>query len=194
MELADHRHKVEVPKYDHAVSDDGTTMTYAAKTQSRSRTIIMTLLAMPFVAVGVIALLLVLPGVLIFGGGGSMIGPVLLTIVVCGLVALALYTVGSLPKVVPVRFTRDALLWRGKTYAREHVRLGWRSSGGYVSIGSGAQNTGAALGYALSGVIYLQYGGKEKALITGLHPDRVENVYNDLLRAMNKMGWNFKLD
>ena len=193
MEIADHQASTVMPKFDHSVSSDGETMTFFARTQSRSRMSIAAFLATPFVFVGAIALIIVLPFVLIMGGrsASDAIGPVVMTVLACGGISFVIYAVGSIPKVVPIKFTKDAVLWRGKRYLREHVAFGWRSSGGYVSYGGAAHNTGAALGYALSGRVYLKHGAREITLITGLHPDRVEAVYDDLLRSMNKMGWNF---
>ncbi|RYE58051.1 MAG: hypothetical protein EOP18_01760 [Rhizobiaceae bacterium] len=193
MELADYQASTVMPKFNHTVSSDGETMTFLAKTQSRSRTSIAAFLAMPFVFVCGIALILVLPFVLIMGGrnAAGAVGPVLMTILASGAISFVIYSIGSMPKVVPISFTKDAILWRGKRYLREHVAFGWRSSGGYVSYGGAAHNTGAALGYALSGSVYMKYGAKEITLVTGLHPDRVEAVYDDLLQSMNKMGWNF---
>jgi hypothetical protein len=182
-----------LPKADHKVSADGHSMTYYAKTASRSRTFIAGFLAMPFVFVGALALLIGLPFTLTMGPKAAAgIGPVLLTVLACGGIAFVIYALGAIPKVIPIKFTRDAILFKGKRYLLDHVDyLGWRASGGYVSYGGAAQNTGAALGYALSGRVYMRYGAKEITLITGLHPERTESVYNDIVRFLQRMGRDF---
>lgn len=191
MTLVHPSYSVVHPKLDYEVSADGSTMTYFAKSASRLRAILASMIALPFAAVGTLALLLALPAVLIFPNGASGTPYVLATIVVCGGALFLIAMFATWKKTTPIRFDEKSISFKGKTYLLEHVTsIGWRSSGGYVATGAAA-SAGAAAGYAVSGVVYIVYGSQEVTVITGLHPDNTERVYHDIVRFLAKFGYDY---
>jgi hypothetical protein len=186
MTTAEYAGVVVQPNADHTIDEKNGRLTYNAKTLRAGSYAIASFLMTPLILVMIIAVPMLL--LTLYIGQSGPIGIAFVVVLVTGGAMFGLTKWGLRPRTVPVIFDADSITVNGRTYLLDHVsQIRWRASAGY-SAPAGAAAQGAAIGHALSGQIYIQYGDKEIPIITQLHPDRVQVVYYDILRFLREMG------
>lgn len=187
------------PTSDFQFDDKSQTLTYFARTNSKGRLLVMVLMIFPLVIVGCLSL--------VVGCMASTMQPMrpndqttamiaFLVTVGCIVAAILMTKWANKPKVKPIVFDSRSISFDGNTYLLEHVTsIGWRSSGGYSAGGTGMQGAammaGAAVGFATSGQVHIQYGADEVPIITGLHPNNVEVVYSRIVTFLERFGHHY---
>jgi hypothetical protein len=100
---------------------------------------------------------------------------------------------GSKLPVRPIVFDNKSITMDGKTYLLDHVsRITWRCSDGYFAAGFGIQGafiaSAAAAAYQTSGVVAMQYGSDVIPILSGLHPDKTQQAYRDIIGFLGRVG------
>jgi hypothetical protein len=188
------------PTSDFHFDEKTQTLIYEARTFRKGRWIISTLLMFPLIAISIFAAF--------FGLMASTMGSAarpgdtstaILLFLISAASAGILFAANrwaAKPKISPIFVDAKSITVGNKTYLLEHVSsIGWRASGGYTAGGTGLQGAatmaGAAIGYATSGYVYIQYGADEIPIITSLHPDATDAVYRNIIGFLRRFGHNY---
>lgn len=167
------------PKSDFQLVGGGQQLVYNAETQDKPRRMVAQLLISFLLLIGISA------GVFgVFAGreGAGLI----LVCVACIILVFFIYLWSTKAIIEPITIDSSSITVRGKTYLLNNISsIGWQASSGWS--GSDA----ARLAHELSGQVHIQYGADRIPIITGLHPDRTEQVYSRIVEFLRRFGHQY---